>query len=361
MSINEISNIRLGSQHISTTKMKSVKELVGWMCAMQAQDYAMAKWAVGTRIPGVTTELVEKAIDHAEIIRTHVLRPTWHLVSADDIYWLLELSAPQIKANLKTRDHELGLTETVLNKSYSAFTEALSEGNHLNREELISILEKAKIPTNDNRAYHIFLRAELEGILCSGAVRNNKLTYALLSERVPKPKNISREDALQKLAGKYFSSHGPATLQDFTWWSGLSARDARNALEMVKADFNQEKTALETYWFDKSFSLTENEDQQAYLLPAFDEFIISYKDRKASLSLPDHKKAVSQNGIFRPVMVIDGQVKGIWKRTFKKEKVIIETAFFQPPDQSAKKLVEKAAGTFGNFLGKKPDLKHTLN
>jgi len=352
MTLTDISYSRLYSQQIAETKFKTAKEMVGWMGAMQAQDYAMVKWALGVRLPNSTDQLIESAIDKGEIIRTHLLRPTWHLVSADDIYWMLELSAPQIKAILKSRLRDLELTETVLSQTNTIIEKTLAGNNHLTREELAALFENAKIATNDNRLSHIMLQAEMEGIVCSGAIKNKKQTYALLPERVMKTKTLTREEALAKLAHRYFSSHAPATLQDFIWWSGLSVKDARNALEMIKPDFISETIDSETYWLTNSLSIPKKEKPAVYLLPAFDEFIISYRDRTASLVFENHKKAVSNNGIFRPVIVVNGQVTGLWKRTLKKDTVIIETDFFQPHDQTVIKLIEEKIKTFGSFLGK---------
>lgn len=352
MNLTDIANIRLSSQQIAGTKFKTVKELAGWMGAMQAQDYHMAKWAMGVRLPESTEKTIEAAIDHGEITRTHLLRPTWHFVSADDIHWMLALTAPQIKTSLKSRHKQLELSETIFNKSNTIIESALSEGKHLTREELVVELEKAKIATSDNRASHLLLRAELDGIICSGASRGKKQTYALLEERVPKSKPLSKEEALATLAGKYFTSHCPATLQDFAWWSGLPVTDAKNALELVKSDFVSETIDSQTYWLTNSFSIPGTAKESVHLLPAYDEFIISYKDRGASLSFENHKKAVSNNGMFWPVIVINGKVTGTWKRAIKKDNVLVETQFFEHPDKTAKSLVEEASERFGRFLNR---------
>ncbi|NVO11843.1 MAG: winged helix DNA-binding domain-containing protein [Bacteroidales bacterium] len=360
MTLTNISNIRLFSQQIAATKFTTVKDIVGCMGAMQAQDYAMVKWAIGTRLPNSTIETIEKAIDQGEILRTHLLRPTWHFVSADDIYWMLELTAPKIKASLKLRHQGLELTESLIAKSNELIQKALLGGNHLTREEIVAILQNAKIATDENRTSHILMRAELDGIICSGATKNKKQTYALLSERVPKSENLTREESLKRIASRYFASRFPATLQDFVWWSGLSVSDARNALEMVKSSFISEKIGLETYWFTNSFSIPKDYNNSTYLLPAFDEFLISYKDRSASLPSENFKKAVSDNGIFRPIIVVNGQIIGIWKRTIKGEKIIVETDLFRPQSKSIKNLIEKKAIAFGNFLGKKTEVKHNI-
>ena len=350
--MTDIANIRLFSQQIERTNFKTAKEIVGWMGAMQAQDYSMVKWAVGARFPNSTDREIESAINNGEIIRTHLLRPTWHLVSAKDIYWMLELTAPHVRASIKSRHKELGLSEAIITKSNTVMEKALKNRKQLTRDELIAELGKESIATNDNRASHLFLRAELDGVICSGAVKGKKQTYALLEERVPKTKPLSREKALASLARRYFASHCPATLQDFVWWSGLSVSDAKQALEMVKSDFISESIDSRIYWFINLTSSPESVKEDIHLLPAFDEFIISYKDRSASLPFENHRKTVSNNGIFRPVIIVDGQVEGVWKRTIKKDKVIVEAEFFKQPNKATIIQIEKAAIQYGYFLEK---------
>lgn len=315
----------------------------------------MAKWALGVRLPGSTTDIIQAAIDRGEILRTHLLRPTWHFVSADDIYWMLELSAPRIKAFAKGRYRELELTAPILLKSYSILEKALSGGKHLIREELVSEFKKAKILTNDNRAAHLLMNAELEGLICSGAAKGKKQTYALLEERVPKPKSPDREEALAQLTIRYFTSHCPATIEDFAWWSGLTLTDARRGMESVRSHFISEKSGSQDYWLTESYPHNNNKKISVFLLPAFDEFTISYKDRSASLLLSDHKKAISTNGLFRPLIVVNGKVAGLWKPVIRKDKVIIETDFFKPHNKSLKFKLEKAAEGYGSFLGKKAE------
>lgn len=360
MKLTDISNIRLINQQITTPKFKSVKEIANWMGAVQAQDFSMSKWAIGIRLRDSTDKIIETEINNGEILRTHVLRPTLHLVSVENIRWLLNLTAPGIKARLKSRHKELDLTESLFKKCNTIIQNALKGANHLTREELVAILTKAKVLVENQRAYHILVRAELDGIACSGMVKAGKQTYALLDERVPKTKDLTKEESLKKIAGIYFSSRGPATLQDFKWWSGLSIIDSRNALEIIKADLVSEKIGSDTYWLLSRLTFPKIENSSAHLLPAFDEFLISYKVRSASLPLTNFKKAVSENGIFRPVIVINGQVIGLWKRTIKKEKVILEIEFFEPDNKSIKKQIEKGMETFGLFLGKKTETKQII-
>ncbi len=352
----DISLLRLINQQIVESKFKTAKEVVGWMGALQAQDFNMVKWAVGVRLPNSTNKLIETAIDHGQIIRTHLLRPTWHLVSADDIHWMLDLTAPHIKASMRFRDHDLELTDAVFRKSNAIFEKSLQGGVQLSREELIVELEKANIVIDSSRAYHLLMHAELDGVICSGEIRNDKQTYALLSDRAPRIKTLSRDEALSQLALTYFTSHAPATLQDFVWWSGLSVTESKHALEMVKSKFVSEIIGKQTYWFTDSFSTFLSENHSAYLLPAFDEFLISYKDRTASLPSDNHNKAVFSNGIFKPIIVMNSRVIGIWRRIIKRDKIIIVVEPFQLLNKSTKNLIGEAAVPFENFMNKKVEM-----
>ena len=349
MKAKDIAGLRLVSQQLAGTKLKTVKDIVGRLGAMQAQDYAMAQWAIGVRLPGSTNRTIEAAIDKGEIIRTHLLRPTWHFASADDVRWMLELTAPQIRSSMIGRHREMGLTGAVLKKSFAVMENAMRGGVHLTREELIAELGKAKIATAGGNASHLFLSAESEEIICSGALKDGKLTYALLDEWVPKVKSLPKEEALAKLAGRYFGGHGPATFQDFVWWSGLPVRDARQALESVKRDFRSETIDSQTYWFSTGPYAAAPAGNSVHLLPAFDEFLISYKDRAASLPHENHHKAVSNNGIFYPIIVVNGRVTGTWKRTVKNDKTDVQKTFFERPDKAMQGLIEKAERRFIRF------------
>jgi hypothetical protein len=359
MTLNEISNIRLMSQRIALPEFKTAKEIVSWMGAIQAQDYSMAKWAIGVRVSDSTDEKVESAIDKGEILRAHVLRPTWHFISADDIYWMLDLSGIKIKSSFKTRDKELELTESVISKSQSIIEKILSNVSGLTREEISEELTRAKIKTDANRLSHILVHAELVGLVCSGPVKEKKLTYSLLQDRVPARKDISKDEALARLAGKYFRSRCPATLEDFVWWSNLSVIDARKAVESIRTDFFPETIGPSKYWLPNTFPDKVEKKTSVYLLPAYDEFLIAYKDRNSSLSPLNNKRTVSVNGIFYPLIVVNGQVAGLWKRITQKSKVIVSANFFHPPDKVINSLTTKKFNVFGHFTGKEIIVNNT--
>jgi hypothetical protein len=350
--ITDIAQRRLISQHIGGFELKTPAAVVSHMGAMQAQDFNMVKWAIGARLPGVSEEQIEKSFNSGEMIRTHLMRPTWHLIVPEDISWLLELTAPRIKSAAGSRHRQLEIDDKLVAKSNALIEKALQGNKHMTRDELMDVLENAGIKARNQRSSHLMFCAELDGIVCSGKIRNKEQTYALLRERVPEIRKIDRDEALARLARKYFTSHFPASLQDFTWWSGLSKGDCRRAIELIKSGFVSEKAGENTYWLPDSTAAVSRYEDSVHLLPAFDEFIIAYRDRSASLVFEHQKKAVSDNGIFRPIVVINGLVKGVWKRMIKKDTAMIELSLFHPVNKKEMKGIEKATERYGEFLGK---------
>ena len=348
----DISAARLINQQIVSSEFTKAKDLLAHMGAVQSQDYAMSKWAIGLRVPGSTEKRIEKALDKGDILRTHVLRPTWHLIPAADIYWMLSLSAGKIKALMKTMDRQLELTEKIFTRSNNIIAACVEAGGHVERDTIAASLEKGGISLQKNRLSHLLIRAELDQLICSGKMKNDKRTYALLPERVPIKKMFSREESLAILAKKYFTSRGPATIADFSWWAGLSLTDAKNGLELAKSNLVAEKINGLLYWCSSNFRWPVKHSPSVYLLPAYDEFIISYKDRTASMASQHHKKVLGVNGIFNPVIIVNGQVTGLWKRQSLKDGLHIETAFFNPHNKLVKKQIEEKAAALGLFTAK---------
>ncbi len=286
MKATHIAALRLVNQHLAGTRLETPRDLVQWMGAVQAQDYPMSKWALGVRLPGVTDEAVQSALDRGEILRTHILRPTWHLVAAGDIGWMLTLTAPHIRSSFAARLRELELTEKTIADSQRVVENALAGGRHLTRPELVGELRQANLPADASRVPYLIFRAELDGVVCSGRARGKAQTYALLAERVPPPEALPREEALVRLARRYFASHGPATAADFAWWSGLPAADVRKGVAGLGPDFVSRMAEAQTYWLPGASAEPGAVGETVFLLPAFDEFLISYKDRRASLAAP---------------------------------------------------------------------------
>ncbi len=348
MTNSNIAYQRLHNQLISQSSLEKPGDVVKWLGAVQAQDYAGAKWALGLRLQSATDNAVEQAISDGTILRTHLMRPTWHFVSPTDIRWIQALTAPRVNAIIASYYRRLELDNPVFSRSNTVLEKALQGGKQLTRPEIQSILEQAGIATNDLRLSHIMMRAELDMVVCSGARRGKQFTYALLDERAPEAKMLERNDALAELARRYFTSRGPATLEDYVWWSGLTTTDARVGLEMVRAEFIHEIIDNKTYWFSSSMPIAKDVALTAHLLPPYDEYTIAYKDRSAVLD-PAYT-VQTRNGIFSPIIIVDGCIVGTWKRTFKKKAVLIEKSLFAPLNESETYAVSAAVNRYGTFL-----------
>ena len=248
----DIPRIRLRQQRIAGPLMDKPDDVVRWMGAVQAQEYAQASWALGLRTRSAVAGDIDRALGEGAILRTHVMRPTWHFVSPQDIRWLLDLTAPRIRAGSARRYRELQLDDAVFARSNEALARGLEGGANLTRAELGQVLEQSGVDTSlPQRLPHILMRAELDGVICSGPKRGKQFTYALLDERVPRGPALAREEAVAKLVRRYFLSHGPATVQDFVWWSGLTTADARAGLESVRDQIAGEMIDGKMYWLPR--------------------------------------------------------------------------------------------------------------
>lgn len=350
MNHQELLKYRLYNQQLLQPCFDNPQELVSWMGAVQAQDYAMCKWALGLRLTTGNDQLIESAIDDGELVRTHVLRPTWHLVAPADIRWLLQLTAPRIHQAAGSYYRKLDLDQRVFKKAHQVLERELRDGNHQHRGELAIALEKAKINTDDLRLTHILIQAELEGIICNGPRKGKQNSYVLLEERVPAAPLPDRETALALLARKYFQSHGPATVKDFSWWSGLTLTDTRKAVQSIAGEMEQIALGEDSYWWFPA-AIPSGVKKAAYLLPNYDEYIVSYADREQLVS--DRYAVIlgRNNPLFNNTVIIDGQVAGTWKRTLKAKTVEVTLDIPQlPPAQQ--KLADNAMKRYTSFLGK---------
>jgi hypothetical protein len=347
----DIAHRRLHNQHLTGQTLETPQALVEWLGAVQAQDFAAAKWALGLRLQGVTDDDIEQAFTDGAILRTHIMRPTWHFVSPGDIRWLLALTAPRVHAANAYWYSKLELDDAIVKQSNDVLTNALQGGKQLTRDELACALQQAGIITEgEQRVTYIIMRAELDGIICSGARRGKQFTYALLAERAPYARTLERGEALAELTMRYFMSHGPATIQDFVWWSGLTVADASAGLAMVTSYLLHETINGRTYWFSSSTPPEQNFSQVAYLLPNFDEYTVGYTDRSAIFDALHMNKLDPRNGLLANAMVLDGQIVGTWKRTFKKHSVVIEASPFVPLSNTEARAFAASANRYGEFL-----------
>lgn len=350
MTYQEISHHRLVAQKLLETNKNSPQEVVQHLGAMQAQDYAMAKWAIGSRCDATEIK-IEEAINSAQIIRTHILRPTWHFVAADDIYWMLALSGPQVQRMTISYAKKYGYDIAKLDQLNIKIEKLLGRNNHLTREEIMQELNIKKTYKEDFLSASIMMYAELEGLVCNGKMKGKQITYALLEERVLKPKiKLTKEEALAKLAKRYFESHGPATVLDFSWWSGFSPTTCKIAINSIESELNSIKINNQMYWFGNKISDQIKFHKNIHFLPAFDEILISYKSREVSIALENQSKAFTKNGIFKPVILENGNVIGTWQRTLKKDFVHIKTQFFTNPGENNKNTIFEALLSLEKYL-----------
>ncbi|HET6361293.1 MAG TPA: winged helix DNA-binding domain-containing protein [Gemmatimonadota bacterium] len=325
--------------------------MVEWLCAVQAQDYPAAKWALGSRMRSAVDADVERAFDDGAILRTHLLRPTWHFVRPADIRWLLALTAPRVKAGLAYRHKQLELDARTLRRAGAAIGKSLLDGVPRTRDELREVLTQAGIRSlGVERMTHIMALAELDGIVCSGPRKGKQFTYALLDDRAPHRRTLARDAALAELASRYFRSRGPASVQDFAKWAGLTVSDARQGLESVAADLRSVEANGATLWFPDTRPAPASVPT-AYLLSLYDELISSYRDRSAMVEPRHAKKLVGMGNALSAVIAIDGRVVGTWKRRMSAKAVTIETRHFDPPSRSRARAVAAAARRYGEFLG----------
>jgi hypothetical protein len=352
MNTTDIICQRLMNQQVGEPHMKQAQEVVQWLVAMQAQEYAMAKWAIGLRTTGLTDAAIERSFNEGCLLRTHLLRCTWHFVAPADIRWLLALTAPRVRATLAYYDRMLEIDSKLLKRTNTIVVKALQGGKQLTRVELRNVLEKAKIKADGQRLGHLLIHAELNALICSGARKGKQFTYALLDERVPEVKSISRADALAAFVNRYFTSRGPATLHDFASWSGLTITDAKKGAEALDSHFLKESINGQEYIFPLTVSKPLHQLQATFLMPDYDEYGMSYKDRShITAGRKIDATSRTENPVFNRMMVADGIIVGTWKRTVEGKKVIVETVPFSPLTKAKEQAMKKAVKRFVAFAG----------
>lgn len=353
MNVREIALGRLSSQQIVQTRFNQPGELTSWLVALQGQDYAGAKWSLGLRLPGSADANIEQAITDRVIVRTWALRGTLHFLAAEDVRWMVALLSARLISGSARRNRELELDEQTLTRSSKLLAQAVKGGTQRTRAELFSILEENNISTSGQRGIHMLYRASFEGLLCQGVTRGRDPLFFAFDDLPTRGKTLKREEALAELAGRYFPSRGPATLQDFAWWSGLPVKEAKAGLEAVQSKLEKETVDGQTYWFSPAEVKIQENSQGVYLMPGFDEYLLAYKDRSAALDDPHYKRGIPLNGMMPATVVSAGRVIGTWKRTFKKNTVMFEISSFREFTSEEKDNIGVAAERYAEFMGMK--------
>jgi len=352
--MDDICQQRLRNQHLASQTIKDPVDVLRSLVAIQGQDYAGAKWALAQRTINCTNDQVEQALTDGRILRLHVMRPTWHFVSAEDIRWLVKLTAPRVNAACSSYFRKAGLDDKFLQRTNKIIARELSRDRQLTRAELRDAVAKRGIEPGDSTRFgHILLRAELAGLICSGARKGNQFTYALLAERAPQSRTLEHDEALGELTLRYFNTRGPATVHDFVWWSGLKVADARRGIEINGSRLQSRSIKDKEYWLSAENPAAKQPlARRVHLLPLYDEYFIAYKDRTAALHPNANRLQHATSLVFDPPMVIGGRSVGVWERMLGKTSVRIKLHPFMQLTRKDKADIHQAAARYAEFLGK---------
>ncbi|MEZ0369643.1 MAG: winged helix DNA-binding domain-containing protein [Candidatus Sericytochromatia bacterium] len=349
----DIGRARLASLGLSLRRFSTPEAVVAELGALQAQDYEGAKWALALRLPTDRLDRaeaeLEKALAEARIVRSWPMRGTLHLVPGEDLGWMLALMASRVIAGSERRLRQLELDADQLERSGKLLAKALAAGP-VTREALLARLDAAGISTAQQRGYHILTWHAQQGLICLGPMQGKQQTFVLLADWVKKPRQLARDAALGEIARRYFRSHGPATLQDFARWTGLSMADARTGLEAVRDDLAESRHGQSSCWGPAN-APEPPAAPAALLLPGFDEFILGYRDRDAVLAAAYAERICpGKNGMFLPTIVLDGRVAGTWKRQLKKKDVLIALSPFGKLKKAEREAIAASAADYGRYL-----------
>jgi hypothetical protein len=353
MSPAQAVQLRLFAQRISATTFTKPAEVVAWLGAMQAQDYLGALWAVGLRLGGARESDIECALADRSIVRSWPMRGTLHFIAAADARWVIDLLAPKMIARASRRFRELGLDASTFTRARRVLSKRLDGEKAVTRAAVYQALERAKISTAGQRGIHILWRLAHECFLCFGPRDGKQHTFVLFDQWLPHTKALSREEALSELAYRYFTGHGPATVADFAWWSGLSASDARLAVHLADRRLEEENIDGRAVWFPRGAAPMPGPIQRsrAYLLPAFDEFVVGYADRSAALDRARATLVNNGGGILKPTIVLGGRIVGIWQRRLDRGKVFFSPAPFTSLPKTKMRAVAAEFRRYADFVG----------
>jgi hypothetical protein len=353
MILTDLAARRLRNQRLTGQRFASAVDAVACLGAVQSQEYASAKWALGQRTRDGTEAELDRLFDAGALLRTHVMRPTWHFVVPEDIRWMLELTSPRLKASMAAWDRQNEVDPTLLTRSYAVMETALGGGASLTRSQLSMKLEQAGILAVGPRLANFVMHAELDALVISGPRHGKQMTYALLEERVPRARQRDRDEALAELTRRYFNSHGPAQVQDFAWWSGLTVAEVKRGLALAGPALAREELDGKSYWSSRDAPGTGEWAPSAHLLPNYDEFMVAYRDRAAALdpALGYEQTAFPRNSILSQVVLVNGQIRGGWTRRTIGSQVVVELGLLDVLETTADAALRQAAQNLAHFLG----------
>ena len=336
---------------VGTPAHATAADVVRALCAVQSQDIAGARWAVASRSNGLHEAEINAAFDRGDIVRTHVLRPTWHFVAPEDLRWMQALTGPRIARLMASYNVKLGLTSEVLRKSNRVIAKALEKHGALTRTQLKAELNRAGIDTEGTqRLAHIAMHAEIEALVCSGAPQGKLQTYALVDKRVKKSRALEGDEALHELTLRYFASRAPATVHDFSWWSGLTIAECKRGIAMTGKALEPMTLAGKSFFVPPDFVLPASVPNEAHLLPNYDEYFIGFKDRSAiAQRIKSSTLVTGGNALIAHVATIGGQLIGGWRRSSEQNRALLKFELMVQLTRGERASVKRVVDRFAEF------------
>jgi hypothetical protein len=357
-----LASLRLAAQRISPPHAAGTtpESVVSRLGAVQAQDYRGALWSIALRIVGCTQADVERAIAGRAIVRTWPMRGTLHFVAAADARWMLELLAPRVMRSAAGRHRQLELDAATMRRSRTLIARALAAEPVLSRNALFAVLQQGGVATTGQRGIHILRHLCMDRMLCFGPHAERLPTFTLFDDWIPPSPTRERDEALQAIAERYFTSHGPATLRDFVWWTGLTVADAKLALTLAQPVLARMRVGDAELWMANEPPAASRLTSRAHLLPGFDELLLGYKDRSAVLP-PELAPDVvpGNNGVFQATLVLDGRVCGIWRRTTTAKGTTLAAEPLADLGPAARRAFAAPVARYATFLGTMASLEWT--
>jgi hypothetical protein len=343
---------RIVTQRLAGRKLSEPQDVVRLLAAVQSQEYAHGFWSLGMRTGGPMYADVQSAFDEGRILRTHMLRPTWHFVTPEDIRWMLGATSSRVLAGAAGSFRGYGLDDRTQLQTGELVQKMLAGGNHLTRKEIGVELNQHGVATAGQRLAYIVISAELRGLICSGPMRGAQHTYAVLDERVPPGLSYDADEALAELAFRFFAGHGPASLSDFTRWSSLTAADAKTGIATVGDRLASMDVDGQRLWFDPEAPKLRSIPLTAYLLPLYDEALLTYPQLNFPVA-PGHPHPPGMD-LFIGSVILEERNVGTWRRTITGKKLTIETDLAPCRDEEQLAAVQSAVDRLTLFLGHKP-------
>ena len=342
---------RLLSQQLICPQFSSPHDVVEWMGAVQAQEYRLMRWAVGMRTKRPSAKAFEADYNAGRIVRGHLFRTTWQLVAGEDWRWMLELCRVNALRGMAgwMKSNGVSIPEAEQATIQQIFCDYLSRNRIAQKADFARAVQEQGSTMDEQRlSYHIRL-AEYSGLLCSGDLFPMKHSYALVEDKLPRQNPVPRDEALALLARKYFRSHGPATLEDFVWWTGLNIGDCKSAVEAIQSELVQERWKGLGFFRHQDSRIRGLRSGTVTLLPSYDEYLIGYKSRHVALH-PDHAhRAHNGTGNFWPVILLDGEVVGNWSVPGGK----VQTEIFHPEAKISQEAIQEEISKYQMFLNNK--------